>query len=173
MNRPFSCGVFYGLKHGYLNKPGLLYRCILESITYNLYNGYLNLLSCNYIKPNRIEVIGGGANNKLWLQIIANIFQIPVSLVYNNINYNDICNNYNNYIGALGAAFQSMAVYLNKDVATFANEQRIYLELHIFNNNNNVIYPNNNLKDIYFNLYQNHIKLQNIISISQQWSSEY
>ena len=114
-NWPNSTGCLIGLRHGYLQRSGLLYRAALEGVTYALYRGFNHLQEIfqqqqqqqnsnnnpNQLSYNEICVVGGGSNNILWKQIISDIFQLPV------ISYDsEISNN----AAAIGAAVQAIAI---------------------------------------------------------------
>ena len=117
-----ACGVLYGIKTGHLQRPGLLYRVALESVTFGLYRGYSRLIQLGYPHPGEILLVGGGAKNELWRRIIADIFQLPVRV--SRVNTCDESNNakdYSGYIAAVGAAYQAFAVLSNQSVNAFIN----------------------------------------------------
>jgi sugar (pentulose or hexulose) kinase len=58
--------------------PGLLYRAAMEGITNALLAGFHSMQKLGMGEAVDICLVGGGARNKLWGQIIADIFQLPV-----------------------------------------------------------------------------------------------
>lgn len=70
-NWPHATGGVLGLRSGYLRRPGLLYRAALESVTFALYRGYLEMKRIGLESTAaEIKVVGGGANNPLWCQVL-------------------------------------------------------------------------------------------------------
>jgi xylulokinase len=108
-NWPQASGCFLGLRHGHLQQHELLYRAALEAVTYSLLRGYQDLAQLSSSSSNsassapvcgEICVVGGGAQNALWKQLIADIFELPVTSPHPEIG---------NHAAAIGAAVQAMA----------------------------------------------------------------
>jgi xylulokinase len=114
-NWPDSTGCLIGLKHGHMQRPGLLYRAALESIAYALLRGYQRMVHHGLQQSeqnSKINVVGGGAGNTLWRKIIADVFQIPV-----------VVNNHEEATkaaSAVGAALQAAAIALGVEVGSVA-----------------------------------------------------
>lgn len=60
-----------------LLRPGLLYRAAMEGATFSLVAGLRRVQDLG-LQPTELRVVGGGAKNALWRQIIADAFQLPV-----------------------------------------------------------------------------------------------
>jgi xylulokinase len=167
MSRPHACGVLYGLKTGHLRRPGLLYRAALEAVTLSLYRGYTRMQACGYPAPDYIGLVGGGASNPLWRQLIADVFQMPVSVVYSGVEGGRYCG----YIGALGAAFQALAVALGEDVASFANRQCGELErAGALAEGTAPSDPRPELGPVYRALFERRVALEDLLAGAQGWA---
>ena len=70
---PQARAVLHGLGPGAL-RPGLLYRAALEGAAFCLRLG----LDHMPIQARELRVVGGGARNPLWRQILADLFQAPL-----------------------------------------------------------------------------------------------
>lgn len=77
-NWPHACGVLYGIRGGQLN-PATMYRAALEGASYALAGG-LHALRSQGMQIDQIRLVGGGAGNPLWRQILADIFQLPITI---------------------------------------------------------------------------------------------
>jgi len=74
---PYARGVFYGVCMGHTRYH--MFRAIREGIAYHLRLCWEHIQAANPgSKSNRIVVTGGGAKSRLWRQIIADNFNIPV-----------------------------------------------------------------------------------------------
>ena len=73
---PSANGVFFGLNKDTFNSPYMA-RAVLEGTILNLGYGFSRMKSLG-LNPDEIRATGGGARSRLWLQIVANIMQIPV-----------------------------------------------------------------------------------------------
>ena len=73
---PAARAVFAGLArhHG----PAHLTRAVLEGVAFNLYTG-LKAITDNGIDITAVDAIGGAANSALFLQILADIWGVPVT----------------------------------------------------------------------------------------------
>ncbi|MFN2213463.1 MAG: xylulokinase [Anaerolineales bacterium] len=68
-------GAFAGLtiRHGRAE----LVRAVLEGVVFSLYEKYLVLMESG-LQPGRILMAGGGSRSGLWMQIVADVFGLPV-----------------------------------------------------------------------------------------------
>jgi xylulokinase len=73
---PSASGVFFGLDRKTFN-PSHMARSVLEGTIFNLGYGFARLKSLG-LSPSQIRATGGGARSRIWLQIAADILQIPV-----------------------------------------------------------------------------------------------
>lgn len=74
---PYARGVFHGLCMGHTRYH--VFRAIREGITYHLRLGWEHIQAANPgSTSNLIVATGGGAKSKLWRQIIADTFNLPV-----------------------------------------------------------------------------------------------
>ncbi|UCE40339.1 MAG: xylulokinase [Candidatus Aminicenantes bacterium] len=73
---PQANGVFFGLTRKNFNASHMA-RAVMEGTILNLGYGFSRMKSLGLI-PSEIRATGGGAKSKLWLQIVADIFQTPV-----------------------------------------------------------------------------------------------
>jgi xylulokinase len=76
---PFSSAVFFGLNRKNFN-ASCLARSVLEGAILNLGYGFSRMKSLG-LKPSEIRATGGGAKNSLWLQIAADTFKTPVTIL--------------------------------------------------------------------------------------------
>ena len=90
---PQASASLHGLTSDNLTRANLC-RAVLEGVTFGLRYG-LDLLRDSGIRSERIRLIGGGAKNPLWRQIIADVMDAPV-----------ICATHSE-AAALGAAIQA------------------------------------------------------------------
>jgi xylulokinase len=91
---PFASAVFFGLNRRTFSASHMA-RSVMEGTIFNLGYGFSRLRSLG-LHPQEVRVTGGGAKNRLWLQIVADIFQVPVRT---------LCEE---EAGAYGAALQSI-----------------------------------------------------------------
>ncbi len=73
---PSAKGVFFGLDKDTFDSSYMA-RAVLEGTIFNLGYGFARMRSLG-LNPEEIRATGGGSENRLWLQIVANIFQTPV-----------------------------------------------------------------------------------------------
>jgi len=59
---------------------GVIYKRTIEKLTNHLYEGFQKICSRGP-EPNEIRIVGGGAKNNLWSQMIANTFRSDVSVL--------------------------------------------------------------------------------------------
>jgi xylulokinase len=70
INDPDARGVFAGLTLSHTR--GHVYRAILEGTAYGVRHNLETLREMG-APPKRVVAVGGGANNRLWLQIVSNV----------------------------------------------------------------------------------------------------
>ncbi len=70
-----AAGAFLGLQrhHG----PAHLVRAVLEGVGFNL-RTCIEAFTDNGLKVETLDMIGGGAQSDIWMQVLADIWQIPV-----------------------------------------------------------------------------------------------
>ena len=73
---PQASASLHGLTADNLSRANLC-RAVLEGVTFGLRYG-LDLLRESGIRSERIQLIGGGAKNPLWRQIVADLMATPV-----------------------------------------------------------------------------------------------
>jgi xylulokinase len=73
---PFASGVFFGLNRKTFSRPCMA-RAVMEGTIFNLGYGFARMKDLGLI-PAEIRATGGGSKSRLWLQIVADIFQTPV-----------------------------------------------------------------------------------------------
>jgi xylulokinase len=95
---PDARGVIFGLNRRTFEAAHMA-RSIMEGTILNLGYGFQRMKSLG-MKPDQIRATGGGSRSRTWLQIAANIFQIPVVTLEEREG------------AALGAAIQSIWNYL-------------------------------------------------------------
>ncbi len=94
---PNASGVFFGLNRRTFSRPHMA-RAIMEGTIFNLGYGFSRMKGLGLV-PSEIRATGGGSKSRLWLQIVADIFQIPVVTLEED------------EAAALGAAIQSIWNY--------------------------------------------------------------
>lgn len=72
---PFICGAFTGLKLSHTRSD--MIRAAMEGIALNLKIA-LDLLQSYYPVTNDMLIVGGGAKSSFWMQLFADIYQLPV-----------------------------------------------------------------------------------------------
>ncbi|WP_462383544.1 xylulokinase [Pseudomonas sp. Marseille-QA0892] len=73
---PHGTASLHGLTTENLTRANLC-RAVVEGVTFGLRHG-LDLLRASGIQSQAIRVIGGGSNNALWRQVVADIMNTPV-----------------------------------------------------------------------------------------------
>jgi xylulokinase len=68
-------GVFWGMTHE--TTPADLVQAVLEGVTFALLDGLDAVRSAQSISES-IDVIGGGAKSSYWLQLLADVFAVPM-----------------------------------------------------------------------------------------------
>jgi D-xylulose kinase len=97
---PGASGVLFGLTSMNYRIPNIA-RASMEGATLGLRYG-LDVLRKQGLTPTDIRLVGGGAKNALWRQMVADIFACPI-----------VCPE-SAEAGAMGAALQAMWCYLNQ-----------------------------------------------------------
>jgi len=90
---PEATSTLLGLRAGSL-RPGRLFRAALEGVALNLGWGVERLAALG-LSVETVRLVGGGAHNQLWQQILADVFGAPVVRLAESES------------GALGAAIQA------------------------------------------------------------------
>ena len=103
-NLPNAKGVVLGLDGRNANPSNLL-RSAIEGATYALRFGFDEMKALG-ISANEIVLTGGGTNSATWRQVVADVFDAPVTVLKNNEG------------AALGAALQGLAM-LEGDTVDF------------------------------------------------------
>lgn len=81
INDPSATGAFLGITMRH-NK-GHFARAVLEGVAFSLKQVYQLIMSLNPdVKSDEIILAGGGAKSKIWRQIFADVFDLPVRTVY-------------------------------------------------------------------------------------------
>lgn len=73
---PESTAVFFGLNRETF-EPARMTRAVMEGAILNLGYGFGRLRELG-LAPNEIRATGGGSHSRFWLQLVADIFQVPV-----------------------------------------------------------------------------------------------
>ena len=138
---PNARGAFIGLSAIH-NRQDMI-RAIMEGVTYSL-KDCLGVLAEMGVEPQKMLACGGGAKSKVWREMLADIYNIPVSILTSGEG------------PALGAAILAMVgAGIYPDVKTACDKLVTVKETQHNNVENNQIY--NEVYDIYKNLYR-HLK---------------
>lgn len=73
---PRASGVFFGLNRRTFRRSYLI-RAVMEGAVLNLGYGFSRMRGLG-LNPAEIRATGGGSRNRLWLRILADVFQTPV-----------------------------------------------------------------------------------------------
>jgi xylulokinase len=73
---PHARGMFIGLT--IRHKQADLIRSVMEGVTFSLYEAYQVMVEAG-IQPEQIILAGGGARSRLWQQMVADVFGLPVA----------------------------------------------------------------------------------------------
>lgn len=74
INDPLARGMFVGLDLTHTRAH--LYRSVLEGTAYGVRHN-LEVMAAMGAAPNRLVAVGGGAKNRLWLQIVSDVGNVP------------------------------------------------------------------------------------------------
>lgn len=77
INDPEAKGMIFGLSLAHTRSH--LYRSALESVGYSV-DQILGVIREHGIRPDKIMAIGGGAQNRIWMQIVADILGEPLHI---------------------------------------------------------------------------------------------
>lgn len=136
---------FIGLT-AYHNKKHML-RAVYEGIVFSHFT-HINKLLRNKEKPNSIRLSGGAANSNVWVQIFADVMQVPIETIEVK------------EIGAQGAAMAAgVATGVYKDYKDAANHTVKITK---------TVYPRSEYKEIYEEKYKTYKAVIN--SLSQAWN---
>jgi len=94
---PEASGTFFGLNRRNFD-PSHMARSVMEGTILNLGYGFGRMRKLG-LNPTAIRATGGGAKNRLWLQIVADILKTPVATLHEK------------EAAAFGAAIQSIWTY--------------------------------------------------------------
>lgn len=75
LNDPFARGMIIGLQLHHTREH--MYKSALEGIAYSI-GQHVDILKENGLPVNKIMAVGGGTKNEPWLQIIADVLNMPV-----------------------------------------------------------------------------------------------
>jgi len=76
---PNATGALLGMRPGTL-RAGHLYRAALEGTSCNLALGFQRLRELG-VPVDEVRLTGGAAHNRLWRQILADVFEVPVAVL--------------------------------------------------------------------------------------------
>lgn len=128
--------------------PENLARAGMEGATLGLRYG-LSVMERNGIQAEEIRLVGGGAKSRIWRQMVADIFAVPVVTPKET------------EAGALGAALQAMWCYCNQKEANASIEDicDVYIEL----DPNNRAEPDPSTSSEYKALYARYLHTDNAL----------
>lgn len=78
INDPSATGIFYGLNASHTQEN--LTRSVLEGVAFSLYDVYSYMKELG-VKQEAAKLIGGGSNNPLWCQILADVFSLRMDVI--------------------------------------------------------------------------------------------
>ncbi len=78
-NLPGASGALLGMRHGSLD-PAVLYRAAIEGVSLNLGWGVERMRALG-IRVDAVRLVGGGARNPLWAQVLADVLDAPVHVL--------------------------------------------------------------------------------------------
>jgi xylulokinase len=73
---PEATGALLGLRHGSLDSA-VIYRASIEGVSLNLGWGVERMRKLG-IRVDSVRLVGGGARNALWRQVLADVLEAPV-----------------------------------------------------------------------------------------------
>lgn len=140
---PEATATFHGMTS--INyTPSNVCRAAMEGATLGLRYG-LDVMLRNGIQPTEIRLVGGGAQSRIWRQLVADLFQLPVVSPAEA------------EAGALGAALQALWCYCNQSEgdAALADLCTEYISLDEASR----AYPNGEILSFYEDLYKRYRSL--------------
>jgi sugar (pentulose or hexulose) kinase len=63
------------------SSPGHLMRAVLEGLTLRMHSDLRRAIRATNIEPSGVTLLGGGAQNRLWSQLKADVSNLPVRVV--------------------------------------------------------------------------------------------
>lgn len=75
LNDPMAKGIIFGLNLHHTKKE--MYKSALEGVAYSI-SQHFEILKEHHLPINKVMVVGGGAKNEIWLQIIADVCGVAV-----------------------------------------------------------------------------------------------
>eukprot|EP01023_Acetabularia_acetabulum_P016246 TRINITY_DN18025_c0_g1_i10.p1 TRINITY_DN18025_c0_g1~~TRINITY_DN18025_c0_g1_i10.p1 ORF type:complete len:538 (-),score=95.55 TRINITY_DN18025_c0_g1_i10:668-2281(-) len=135
-NWPHATGSIIGLRAGCMT-GGVIYRAALEGASYSLLAG-MKAMNSFGMNPTELRAVGGGANNNLWLKILADSFGLVIRKPVEPES------------AALGAALQAGAVYEGVDITEFVENHEPQCEANIFE-------PDSSVKTSYNAAFEKHV----------------
>ena len=124
---PYRKGVMIGVDQRHTKYH--IYRSILEAISFNIKNNIDDMLSEIDVKLNDLIVIGGGSKSDVIMQIIADLFGLPV---HRRVGSSSAC------LGAAICVCQHLSIY--KDFYEAASKMVKTEQTFIPNQKNHVLY---------------------------------
>ena len=90
INDPGAKGVMFGLTGSHTRKE--INRAALESVAYSL-GSHMRLFRNHGLEPDSVIIAGGGTQNPVWMQIVADVIGMPVQVAENwqTASYGDAC----------------------------------------------------------------------------------
>ncbi|ABL79017.1 gluconokinase [Thermofilum pendens] len=120
-----ASGVIYGLREWHTRKDVL--RAIMEGVAFNL-NLVNEALRENGLSFREVRITGGGANSRLWLQILADVLGVPIKA----FTKGDAALLGSSFVAKIAiegnAAGVEHLVKFDKTVEPIPENQRIYME---------------------------------------------
>lgn len=139
-------GSFIGLT-AYHNKHHML-RAVYEGIVFSHYSHIRKLLK-NREKPASVRLSGGAANSDVWVQIFADVLQLPIDVIEDK------------ELGAQGAAIAAgIAAGIYPDYETAVKRTVTITK---------TVYPRLEYKKIYETKYQNYLKINDALKSIWQY----
>lgn len=126
-------------------RPGPIARAAIEGATYGLRYG-LEVMKRNGIIAEEVRLVGGGAKNAIWRQLVADLFNCPI-----------VCPK-NDEAGAAGAAIQALWCTANVQNSASVDLKEI-TDLYVELDENKRCEPNAAQVDMYNVLYERYQEL--------------
>ncbi len=133
-------------------RPGPIARAAMEGATFGLRYG-LDVIKRNGINPKEIRLVGGGAQSKIWRQLVADIFNCPVVCLEND------------EAGATGAALQAYWCSENTNGVKSVSLKEI-TDLFVVLDESSLCTPSAKEVAIYEEEYRRYLELSNYLILS-------